>query len=122
MRMIGASVLCFEALVVLLAIPVAITLADVDATQAVVAGVLLAVMCVTVAGLLRYPWGFAAGWVVQVLIVLSGSVVTAMFFLGGLFTVLWAVGLRVGRRGEELRNERWPDGTSPGRLAPPPAD
>jgi hypothetical protein len=32
-----------------------------------------------------------------------------MFLVGGLFVVLWVVGLKVGRRGEELHAERWAD-------------
>jgi hypothetical protein len=37
----------------------------------------------------------------------SGFVVHAMFLVGGLFVVLWVVGLKVGSRGEELHAERW---------------
>ncbi|HVQ87690.1 MAG TPA: DUF4233 domain-containing protein, partial [Actinomycetes bacterium] len=107
MRAIAASVLVFEAIIVVLAIPVAIDLGGVDAAAAGFGGAALALACLLTAGLLRYPWGYAVGWVLQGLLVLSGFVVTAMFILGALFTVLWAVGLRVGRRGEELRAERW---------------
>jgi hypothetical protein len=44
---------------------------------------------------------------------LEASGITAMFIVGGLFAVLWIVGLRVGRRGEELHAERWADVDSP---------
>jgi Protein of unknown function (DUF4233) len=120
MRVIAASILVFEALLVVLAIPVAITLGGVDPAVAITGGLALAVLCVVVAGLLSRPWGYRAGWVVQGLIVLSGFVVHAMFLIGGLFVLLWVVGLRVGRRGEELHAERWADVDDP-RTAPPGA-
>jgi len=107
MRVIAASVLVFEGLIVLLAIPVAVTLGGVEPGMAVAGGVALAVVCVVVAGSLSRPWGYQAGWVVQGLVLASGFVVHAMFLVGGLFVVLWVVGLKVGRRGEELHAERW---------------
>ena len=119
MRVIAASVLTFEGLIVLLAIPVAVTLGGVDAPVAIAGGVSLAVICLAVAGSLSRPWGYQAGWVVQGLVLASGFVVTAMFLVGGLFVVLWVVGLRVGRRGEELRAERWAGVDDP---RSPPAD
>jgi hypothetical protein len=118
MRVIAASVLSFEAVIVVLAIPVAITLSDVDAALAAGIGGALAIACVVVAGSLRRSWGYAAGWVVQALIVLSGFVVTAMFFVGGLFAALWYIGLLVGRRGEQLHAERWSAVNDP--QSPPP--
>jgi hypothetical protein len=91
----------------LLAIPVAITLGGVEPSMAIAGGVGLAIVCLVVAGSLSRPWGYRAGWVVQGLVLASGFVVHAMFLVGGLFVVLWVVGLRVGRRGEELHDERW---------------
>lgn len=120
MRVIAASVLCFEAVVVLLAIPVAITLGGVDGSTAAIVGGALMVLCLVVAGSLRRPWGYAAGWVVQGLILLSGFVVHAMFVIGGLFVALWWVGLVVGRRGEAVRAQRWGDPHDP-RSGPPQA-
>lgn len=107
MRPIAASILVFEAIIVVLAIPVAISLGDVDPVVAGVGGGALALACLLTAGLLRRPWGYAVGWVLQLVLIASGFVVTAMFILGGLFAILWFVGLRVGRRGEQLRAERW---------------
>lgn len=114
MRVIAASVLTFEGLIVLLAIPVAITLGGVDSGVAVAGGVTLAVLCLVVAGSLSRSWGYRAGWAVQALVLASGFVVTAMFLVGGLFVVLWVVGLKVGRRGEELHAQRWAGVDDPG--------
>ena len=67
---------------------------------------------------LRHPWAYAAGWVVQGLILLSGFVVTAMFIVGGLFVALWWIGLLVGRRGERIHAERWGTGDDPQSAQP----
>jgi len=95
-RRLAAAVLFFEAIVIALAIPVAVTLEDVDGAVAAAALGGLAVVCLVVAGLLRRRWGYLLGWVVQVLAVASGLLVPAMFFLGFVFAVLWFLALRVG--------------------------
>lgn len=118
MRVIAASVLVFEAVVVVLAIPVAVTLGDVDTAVAIAGGVLLVALCLVAAGALSRSWGYPIGWLVQALLVLSGFVVHAMFLVGGLFAVLWIVGLRVGRRGEELRAQRWAEVDDPSATPP----
>ena len=122
-RAIAASVLIFEAIVVVLAIPVAISLGDVDPLVAGVGGGVVIALCFVAAAMLRTsggvrPW---AGWC-KLLLIASGFVVTAMFIVGGLFAALWVVGLRVGRRGEELHAERWADVDSPApRNGQPPS-
>lgn len=98
MRTLAASVLAFEAVVIALAIPVAITTQDVDAGFAGAGGGALAVACLLVAGLLRHRWAYAAGWALQVLAIASGLVVPVMFFLGAVFALLWAAALRLGSR------------------------
>ncbi|MDH4160523.1 MAG: DUF4233 domain-containing protein [Actinomycetota bacterium] len=122
MRAIAASVLVFEALVVALAIPVAITLSDTDPVAAIVGGGLVALACLVVAGMLRRPLGYQLGWGLQVVVVATGFVVPAMFFLGALFAVLWGVGLAVGRKGErieaELRAQAEAADPGPGEGAP----
>jgi Protein of unknown function (DUF4233) len=121
MRVIAASVLFFEALVVALAIPVAITLSGTDPWTAGVVGGLLALACLAVAGMLRRPYGYRLGWVLQGLVVATGLVVPAMFFLGALFAVLWGVGLQVGRRGEEIHARLAEEAAAAeGRLPPGP--
>lgn len=106
MRGVAAAVLTFEAIVILLAMPVAITVVDVDRGPALAVGIGLAVACVVVAASLRRSWGYAAGWVVQAATVALGFVVPAMFVLGGLFAVLWFLALQLGRRVEAAKAAR----------------
>jgi hypothetical protein len=102
-RALASSVLVFEAIVVLLAIPVALTLTDADRTLVLVGGAVLALTCLLLPAFLRRPGAYAIGWVVQLVLVLSGFVVPAMFVLGVLFAALWALGLRLATKAERRR-------------------
>jgi hypothetical protein len=100
-RTLCSSVLLFEAIVLGLAIPVALALSDVDTGLVVGIGVALVVACFLAAGLLgRGSAGLAIGWVVQVCAILAGFVIPVMFFLGGLFALLWFYAIHLGRKGD----------------------
>lgn len=100
MRRLGASVLGMEAIVVALVIPVAITVGGVEPTLAVTVGVGLAILCVLVAGMLKRPFAYIAGSVIQVLAIATGFLVPAMFFLGVIFAALWITAIFVAHRVE----------------------
>jgi hypothetical protein len=106
MRGIAAAVLVFEGLVIFFATLVALDLSDVDDTTLWWVGGVAALACVLAAGLLGRPGGYAVGSALQVLVVASGFVVTAMFFLGAVFAALWFFTLYLGRRVERLQAER----------------
>jgi hypothetical protein len=99
-RTIAASILAFEALVVFFAGLVAKQLSDLStgAALALTGGIALALL--VTAGLLRHPAGYVVGSVLQVAVIGLGLWVPAMFFLGGIFAVLWFLGLHLGRRAE----------------------
>ncbi|WP_242614688.1 DUF4233 domain-containing protein [Actinomadura roseirufa] len=99
-RRLLATVLACEAIVIALAIPVAVAVLKVDGgTAGAVCGG-LAVVCLLMAGVLRFPWGVAAGSVLQVLVIGTGFMVPTMFFLGALFGALWVTGIWLGRKAE----------------------
>ncbi len=98
-----AAVLSLEAITLGLTTPVMIAIADVSAGRAVSVGVGLAVVCLLLAGLLRAEWGYLLGWAVQVAAVALGVVVPLMFFLGGIFALLWAAADLLGRKIERER-------------------
>jgi hypothetical protein len=119
MRTLAAAVLFFEAVVVVLLVPVAVTLGDVDARGAIALGVIACAGCILTAGLLRHAWAYRVGWALQAALVLSGFVVPAMFLLGGLFAALWGTALYVGRRGDAVRAQRYAAAGVPDPKAPP---
>jgi hypothetical protein len=100
MRRLGASVLGMEAIVVGLMTPVAIVVGGITPALAVGAGIGLAVFCVVVAGLLKRPYGYVLGSLVQVLAICTGFLVPMMFFLGAIFAALWVTAIIVARRVE----------------------
>ena len=103
MRTLCASVLAFEAIIVLLAVPVAVVVRGVSPSVGITLGAVLVVACIVVAGSQRRSWGVAAGWVLQVIILSTGSVVPAMFVLGVVFAILWFYAIRIGRRGDAIK-------------------
>jgi len=101
MRRLCATVLVFEAVVIGLAIPVAITIAHTRPVLAGAAGGALAVAAVVLAGLVGRPgrgWALTAGTVLQVAVIATGIVVPAMYALGVIFAALWGTAIWLGRR------------------------
>ena len=104
MRRLCATVLIFEAIVIGLAIPVAITIEHEPHWSAGVAGGLLAgaaVLLAAVVGRPRQGWALAAGSLLQLGVIAAGLVVPTMFALGVLFAALWAVAIWLGLRYRE---------------------
>lgn len=106
MRGMCAAMLMFEAILLGLSIPVMITIDGVDPSVALPLGLGLAVLCLVTAGLLRKPWGYVLGHVLQIAIIALGFLSPAMFFVGGLFGLLWLSAFLLGRR-IEADKARW---------------
>lgn len=100
MRRLCATLLVLQAIVTALSIPVAINLAHVSPSTAGLVNGGLAVAGLVIAGLLRYRWAYAAGTVLQFLVIATGFMVPTMFFLGIIFTALWITNIWVARRVE----------------------
>lgn len=106
MRMMAASVLAFESIVLFLTTPVMIQVSDVGQGMAIAVGLGLAVLALVLCGLLRYRWAYVAGSALQVAAVGLGFVVTTMFVLGLIFATLWTAALVLGRRVDEAKAAR----------------
>lgn len=106
-RAMCAAVLSLEAIMLGLSSAVMITLADVDAAVALSIGLGLCVLCFVVAGMLRAEWAYWLGSAIQVAAIALGFVVPIMFFLGGLFALLWGSAYYLGRKIERERGEAW---------------
>ncbi len=104
MRRLCATVLIFEAIVIGLAIPVAITIEHESHGAAGVAGGVLAAIAVLLAAVVGRPgqrWALVAGSLLQVAVIATGLVVPAMFVLGAIFAALWAAAIWLGVRYRE---------------------
>jgi hypothetical protein len=102
-RTLAAATVSLEAFVVFFAGLVAKDLSSLSPGAALGLFSALAAACLLTAALLRRPWGYAFGWVVQAAVVASGFWVPVMFVLGGVFAVLWWVALTQGARIERER-------------------
>ncbi len=99
LRRLCASVLVFEAIVLILAMPVAITIEHLGRGVAVGVGGGLALAAVVLAGLIgRGRWALIAGTVLQVLIIAAGIYVPALYVLGVIFAIFWFTGIRMANR------------------------
>ena len=100
---LGQIVLACESLVAFLG---GLVLYGLDATAGlpswtgVVAGSVMAVLFFLASGLLRRPWGYALGWVLQVVLFLGGFLETGLFIAGLVFGGFWAYAVIGGARTE----------------------
>lgn len=102
-RRLCATILFLEAIVLGLTTPVLISVTSVSTGRAVTIGLGLLVLCLLTAGLLRFRWAYALGWLVQVAALALGFVVTTMLFLGAIFLALWATAYLLGAKIERER-------------------
>jgi hypothetical protein len=94
---VGAGALVIEALVLLLAIVPLARFGGRLAGPALVSILVLVVLCVAVAGMLRRPWAWHAGTVLQVILLASGVFHVALAVLGLIFGAAWLYLLSVRR-------------------------
>lgn len=100
-RMMCASVLAFESIVLALSSIVLISVEGVSTGRSLAVGLGLAVAALVVAGLLRREWAYYLGFAVQVAALAIGIVVPVMIVLGVAFGALWTaayvLGLKIER-------------------------
>lgn len=106
MRHMCATMLALQAIILGLAIPVMITVEDVPPALASLIGGGLAVLCIVVAGLLRKPWAYVVGHLIQVATIATGFLAPIMFFIGLMFLALWLGAYFLGRK-IEADKARW---------------
>ena len=61
-------------------------------------GICLALVLALTCAVLTKPWGVALGWVLQLVLILTGFVEPTMFVVGALFALTWWYGIRTGIR------------------------
>ena len=95
-RAMCSAILTFEAIVVLMCIPLLVTIAGLPVGRAVLVGGGLCVACLVVIGVLGRPWGTMAGHLVQVAMISVGFITASMFVVGIVFAALWVAAIVVG--------------------------
>jgi hypothetical protein len=105
-RAMCAGMLGLQSMVLLLTTPVMLSLTDLGTGPALAVGGGLTLACLVGAGLMGRPGGAALGWAVQVLSLVMGFVITAMFALGAVFLALYAGSFVLGARIDRERSER----------------
>ena len=104
-RSLATILLGFETIVVFLGAVVTLGLVSV-ATEpgpvsplaVIIGGVLLVAAMVALIPLLRYRWSYAVGWALQAIIIATGFITPAMFFVGALFAAMWTYCMITGSR------------------------
>ncbi|SEO59537.1 DUF4233 domain-containing protein [Trujillonella endophytica] len=95
MRGSAAAVLLLEGIAVLF-VPRAIAWSGDGLTGGRLTTLLvLAVVLVLASGVQRRPWGLMAGTVLQVPLLLTGLITSSMWFVGGIFVLIWLYLLQV---------------------------
>jgi hypothetical protein len=98
--MLGSSVLVMEAFTMGFALLIAMNSSD---SWELILGGVLAIMLLLTPGLLKGKSGWVVGSLLQIPLIGYGMVVTSMYVLGGIFTLLWIAAILVGRAGEAAR-------------------
>jgi hypothetical protein len=63
----------------------------------------LALLFLLTAGLLKRSGGYLLGSILQLCLIGYGLVVPQMYYMGGLFLILWISAIVLGRRGEAIK-------------------
>jgi hypothetical protein len=100
MRTLAASVLGFEAFIALFFGLASYGLHIAYGWQV---AVVIGICAIALAGMLRRPWAYSAGWLLQFALLATGLMVTAMFALGVIFLALWWTALHYGAKADRIR-------------------
>lgn len=102
---LGAIVLIFESVVMFLGALAIFGLKALPPEQALGGGAVLVIALFVTAGVLRWRWGIVVGSVLQVAVMVTGIFVPAMWFVGGVFAILWSYAIYTGIKLDSQRKE-----------------
>lgn len=103
--LIGQGMTVFFGALVARQLEVAVDDPDGRADVYLVGGIVLAVLCIVVSGLLRRRWGIWLGWGMQVLTLASAVVLPAMAIVAVIFGGVWWLCLSQGHKVDQLTAE-----------------
>jgi len=102
-RTLGSMLMAFESFVLLFATLVAFGLKVADTTAVWVVGLTLALLLIATPAILGKKGSYIWGWILQLLVVLTGIWVPLMWFLGGIMLCLWAWAMIAGSTIDKAR-------------------
>ena len=100
MRVLGASVLAMESILMGFALLLA---KDHHSTSVLWTGGAIAIAMILCAGFLKKKFGWVLGTLLQIAMVGYGAFVPSLFIMGTIFLGLWIAAIIVGRKGEAAR-------------------
>jgi len=100
MRIMCAAVLTMESLLMGFALLIA---KDSATSRELLLGGVLAILLILNSGILKRRGGYLLGSILQLCLIGYGLVVPQMYFMGGLFLILWIFAIVLGRRGEAIK-------------------
>ncbi|ASY13580.1 DUF4233 domain-containing protein [Candidatus Nanopelagicus hibericus] len=100
MRVMAAAVLTMESLLMGFALLIA---KDSASNAQLWSGAGLAIALLLSAGLLKRKGGYLLGSILQIFMISYGLVIWHMYYMGGLFALLWITAIALGRRGEAIK-------------------
>ena len=100
MRVMAAAVLTMESLLMGFALLLA---KDSASNLQLWLGITLAISLLLCAGLLKRKGGYLLGSILQIFLISYGLVIWHMYYMGGLFLLLWVTAISLGRRGEAIK-------------------
>lgn len=102
-RTLGSMLLAFESFVVFFATLVAFGLKLADPIGVWAVGLSLTLVTIATPALLGKSWSYSWGWVLQLLILLTGIFLPLMWIVGGIFVCLWAWAMIAGSTIDKAR-------------------
>ena len=125
--MFASTVLLLEAFVVLFATLAVFGLRRGEFPPALIfaVGIALFLVLVFTCAVLSKPWGVGLGWILQLVLILTGIVEPTMYLVGVLFALAWWYGIRTGIRidreaGQREREQAAWDAAHPAGSGPGP--
>jgi hypothetical protein len=73
-------------------------------------GAIIALLLILTVGALRSATGWILGTGLQVVVIAYGAIITSMYFMGILFTILWGCAYYFGKKAESIRKSHSAEG------------
>jgi hypothetical protein len=118
MRVLTSSVLVFEIILIVLLIPTILAFENKNQVVLITLSIIIIIFAVLAMGLMKKSIGLILGWIVQGTLFVIGGFVGLGFFAGviwilaAIFTVLWYLAIRLGRKADQQKAANLQNNTS----------